>query len=118
MILEYYNLFFAVLLIMVIACLILTLNYYMVYQSNYLEKITAYECGFQPFEDSINSFDIRYYLVAILFLIFDLELMFLLPWIISLPLISLAGYFSMFFFIFLLILGFYYEWLKGGLEWD
>jgi NADH-quinone oxidoreductase subunit A len=79
MISEYFNLIIFLLLVFIISSLILVFNYFIVYQSDYLEKITAYECGFQPFEDSINSFDIRYYLVAILFLIFDLELMFLLP---------------------------------------
>lgn len=79
MIIEYYNLLFFLFLILIIACLIFFLNYCLIYQSNYLEKITPYECGFQPFEESISTFDIRYYLIAILFLIFDLELMFLLP---------------------------------------
>ncbi len=79
MIVEYINLFYFLLIVLTIACLIFLLNYCIVFQSNYLEKITAYECGFQPFEESISTFDIRYYLIAILFLIFDLELIFLLP---------------------------------------
>ena len=79
MILEYYNLAIFLIIIFFIACLILLLNFTIIFQSNYLEKISSYECGFQPFEDSISTFDIRYYLIAILFLIFDLELVFLLP---------------------------------------
>ena len=109
MILEYYNLAIFCLLAALIGFFIFIANFTFIFQSNYLEKISPYECGFQPFEDSISTFDIRYYLIAILFLIFDLELIFLLPWVSALSLISLAGFLSMFFFFFLLVVGFYYE---------
>ena len=85
------------------------LNYIFIYQQVYLEKISAYECGFQPFENSISDFDIRYYLIAILFLIFDLEIVFIVPFLISFNYISLVGFLAMFLFLFLLFIGFYYE---------
>ena len=81
------------------------------------EKISAYECGFQPFSDARSSFDIRFYLVAILFIIFDLEVTFLLPWSICFQSIGDFGFWSMYFFLFLIKIGFYYEWVKGALEW-
>ena len=82
------------------------------------EKLSAYECGFEPFEDSRMEFDVRFYLVAILFIIFDLEIAFLFPWAISLGTIGLYGYISMLVFLFILTIGFIYEWKKGALEWD
>lgn len=81
-------------------------------------KRTPYECGFEPFEDARNVFYIKFYLVGILFLIFDLEVAFLFPWALSLVKISYIGFWSMFFFLFILIIGFYYEWKMGGLEWE
>ena len=82
------------------------------------EKLSAYECGFEPFEDARVKFDVRFYLVAILFIIFDLEVAFLFPWAISLSLIGLTGYFSMMLFLLILTVGFIYEWKKGALEWE
>ena len=82
------------------------------------EKLSAYECGFEPFSDSRIKFDVRFYLVAILFIIFDLEIAFLCPWAISLGNIGLLGFFSMMMFLFILTIGFIYEWKKGALEWD
>ena len=82
------------------------------------EKLSAYECGFTPFEDARVRFDVRFYLVAILFIIFDLEVAFLFPWAITLSSIGLAGYFSMMFFLFILTVGFVYEWKKGALDWE
>ena len=82
------------------------------------EKLSAYECGFEPFSDSRIKFDVRFYLVAILFIIFDLEIAFLFPWAISLGNIGLLGFFSMMMFLFILTIGFIYEWKKGALEWD
>ena len=81
------------------------------------EKLAAYEC-FEAFEDSRLQFDVRFYLVAILFIIFDLEIAFLFPWAISLGSIGLTGYWSMMIFLFVLTIGFIYEWKKGALEWE
>ena len=82
------------------------------------EKLSAYECGFEPFNDSRMEFDVRFYLVAILFIIFDLEIAFLFPWAISLGSIGALGYWSMMFFLGVLTIGFIYEWKKGALEWE
>jgi NADH-quinone oxidoreductase subunit A len=79
---------------------------------------SPYECGFEPFEDSRGRFDVRYYLVAILFIIFDLEVAFLFPWAVSLGNIGLFGFWSMMIFLAVLTIGFVYEWKKGALEWE
>jgi NADH-quinone oxidoreductase subunit A len=82
------------------------------------EKMAAYECGFDAFEDSRRQFDVRFYLVAILFIIFDLEVAFLFPWAVSLGGIGLFGFWSMMVFLAVLTIGFIYEWKKGALEWE
>ena len=82
------------------------------------EKLSAYECGFEAFSDSRMEFDVRFYLVAILFIIFDLEIAFLFPWAISLGSIGAMGFWSMMIFLFILTIGFVYEWKKGALDWD
>jgi len=82
------------------------------------EKLSAYECGFEPFNDSRMEFDVRFYLVAILFIIFDLEIAFLFPWAVSLSQIGLFGFISMMIFLFILTVGFIYEWKKGALDWE
>ena len=82
------------------------------------EKLSTYECGFEPFEGTRMQFDVRYYLVAILFIIFDLEIAFLFPWAISLDGIGLFGVAAMGVFLAVLVVGFIYEWKKGALEWD
>ena len=82
------------------------------------EKLSVYECGFEPFEDSRMEFDVRFYLVAILFIIFDLEIAFLFPWAISLGKIGLFGFVSMMIFLSILTIGFIYEWKKGALDWE
>jgi NADH-quinone oxidoreductase subunit A len=82
------------------------------------DKLSPYECGFEAFEDSRMKFDVRYYLVAILFIIFDLEIAFLFPWAVSLGRIGGLGMAGMGIFLFILIIGFAYEWKKGALEWD
>ena len=82
------------------------------------EKLSAYECGFEPFNDSRMEFDVRFYLVAILFIIFDLEIAFLFPWAISLGKIGVFGFVSMMIFLFILTVGFIYEWKKGALDWE
>ena len=82
------------------------------------EKLSTYECGFEPFDDSRMEFDVRFYLVAILFIIFDLEIAFLFPWAISLGKIGLLGFCSMMIFLLILTVGFIYEWKKGALDWE
>jgi NADH-quinone oxidoreductase subunit A len=82
------------------------------------EKLSAYECGFEAFEDTRARFDVRYYLVAILFIVFDLEIAFLFPWAVSLPQIGPLGLGAMGIFLLILVVGFVYEWKKGALEWD
>jgi NADH-quinone oxidoreductase subunit A len=82
------------------------------------EKLSPYECGFEAFEDSRMKFDVRYYLVAILFILFDLEIAFLFPWAVSLEEIGTFGLVSMLVFLTILVVGFVYEWKKGALEWD
>jgi len=82
------------------------------------EKLSAYECGFEPFNNSRIEFDVRFYLVAILFIIFDLEIAFLFPWAISLSNIGNLGFWSMMIFLLILAVGFIYEWKKGALEWE
>ena len=82
------------------------------------EKLSPYECGFEAFQDSRMKFDVRYYLVAILFIIFDLEIAFLFPWAVVLDQIGLFGFFAMVMFLGILVVGFVYEWKKGALEWE
>ena len=82
------------------------------------EKLSAYECGFEAFGDSRMEFDVRFYLVAILFIIFDLEIAFLFPWAVALGNIGALGFWSMMIFLFVLTVGFVYEWKKGALDWD
>ena len=82
------------------------------------EKLSAYECGFEAFSDSRMEFDVRFYLVAILFIIFDLEIAFLFPWAISLGNLGPLGFWSMMIFLLILTIGFIYEWKKGALDWD
>lgn len=82
------------------------------------EKVSAYECGFDPYEDARNVFDVRFYLVAILFIIFDLEAVFFFPWCVSFSLLNLDGFWGMIDFVFELIVGFLYAWEVGALDWE
>jgi NADH-quinone oxidoreductase subunit A len=87
-------------------------------QKPYPEKLSAYECGFEAFDDARRRFDVRFYLVAILFIIFDLEVAFLFPWAVSLSDVGLFGFLSMVGFLAVLTVGFIYEWCKGALDWE
>jgi NADH-quinone oxidoreductase subunit A len=87
-------------------------------QKPYPDKLSAYECGFDPFDDARRRFDVRYYLVSILFIIFDLEVAFLFPWSVSLSHIGVFGFLSMLAFLAVLTVGFVYEWNKGALDWE
>ena len=82
------------------------------------EKLSAYECGFEAFDDTRSNFDVKFYLVSILFIIFDLEIAFLFPWAVSLSNIGALGFYSMMFFLFILTVGFIYEWRNGALDWE
>ena len=82
------------------------------------EKLSPYECGFEAFEDARMKFDVRFYLVAILFIIFDLEIAFLFPWAVVLDQIGMVGFLAMMVFLGILVIGFIYEWKKGALEWE
>ena len=82
------------------------------------QKLSPYECGFEAFEDARMKFDVRYYLVAILFILFDLEIAFLFPWAVSLDAIGFFGFVAMMVFLLILVVGFVYEWMKGALDWE
>lgn len=114
---EYYKIFIMFIICVILAVLILGLSYILKSKNYNWEKISAYECGFHPFEDSRSTFDVRFYLVAILFIIFDLEITFLFPWSIRFEILHFFGYISMLIFIYILLIGFIYEWKKGALEW-
>ena len=101
-----------------LALVIVTASYIVAKQKPDPEKESPYECGFEPFNDARHQFDVRFYLVAILFIIFDLEVAFLFPWAISLGSIGLLGFWSMMVFLGILTIGFIYEWKKGALEWE
>ncbi|TPW30455.1 NADH-quinone oxidoreductase subunit A [Pararhizobium mangrovi] len=103
---------------LVIALALLTAPFLLAYKSPDSEKLSAYECGFNAFDDARMKFDIRFYLVSILFIIFDLEVAFLFPWAVSFGSIGWFGFWSMMVFLAVLTIGFIYEWRKGALEWD
>ena len=101
-----------------LAAVILLASYLIARQRPDAQKNSAYECGFDAFEDARMKFDVRFYLVAILFVIFDLEVAFLFPWAVTLAETGAYGFWSMFFFLVILTVGFAYEWRKGALEWE
>jgi NADH-quinone oxidoreductase subunit A len=101
-----------------LAAIIVTASFIAARQRPDSEKLSAYECGFDPFDDARGQFDVRFYLVAILFIIFDLEVAFLFPWAVALGDIGLFGFWSMVVFLGVLTIGFVYEWKKGALEWE
>jgi NADH-quinone oxidoreductase subunit A len=103
---------------LVLGLALLVAPFLVAYQQPDPEKLSAYECGFNPFDDARMKFDVRFYLVAILFIIFDLEVAFLFPWAIVFGEIGAYGFWSMMVFLGVLTIGFIYEWKKGALEWD
>jgi NADH-quinone oxidoreductase subunit A len=113
---TYFTLFLCLGLSLLIAWLILFLSYTLAIQTPDPEKTSAYECGFEPFEDARNRFDVRFYIVAILFLIFDIEVVFLFPWATTLGMVGNTAYGVIIFFLILLTLGFIYEVAKGALN--
>ncbi len=103
---------------LVIAIIALTLPQLLADKKPEVDKLKSYECGFDPFGNARGKFNIQFYLVAILFIIFDLEIAFLIPWALVLKDIGQLGFWSMMFFLFVLTIGFIYEWKKGALEWE
>ncbi len=118
MLLEYLPIFIFLVFALIFAGIMLGIGFTFGPHNPDAEKNSPYECGFEAFEDSRMKFDIRYYLVAILFIIFDLEIAFLFPWAIVIHDVGIYGLISMAIFLFILIIGFIYEWKKGALEWD
>jgi NADH-quinone oxidoreductase subunit A len=103
---------------LVIGIALMVAPFLVAYRAPDPEKLSAYECGFNAFDDARMKFDIRFYLVSILFIIFDLEVAFLFPWAVSFGNIGMFGFWSMMVFLAVLTIGFIYEWKKGALEWD
>ena len=118
MLLEYLPILIFLAIAIGLSGVIVLASYIAARQSPDTEKLSAYECGFASFGDARKQFDVRFYLVAILFIIFDLEVAFLFPWAISLGGIGLFGFWSMMAFLGVLTIGFVYEWKKGALEWE
>lgn len=115
---EYSTILIFFLFSAILSTIIFGLSYFVTPQKADQEKVSAYECGFNPFDDARATFDVRFYLVAILFLIFDLEISFLFPWSIVLGNLPILGFWSMIIFLVILTIGFIYEWCKGALEWE
>ena len=115
---QYLSIFIFLLVALLLSFGFIFLNFVFAPKNPDPEKLSTYECGFEPFGDSRMEFDVRFYLVAILFIIFDLEIAFLFPWAISLGNIGSLGFWSMMIFLFVLTVGFIYEWKKGVLDWD
>ncbi len=102
----------------VLSCVIIFLSYFLSDSAPDVEKVSAYECGFDPYEDARNVFDVRFYLVAILFIIFDLEAVYFFPWCVSLSFLNVEGVWGMVDFIVELLAGYYYAWEVGALDWE
>tara|TARA_B100001741_G_C16126106_1_gene402324 strand:+ start:204 stop:575 length:372 start_codon:yes stop_codon:yes gene_type:complete len=115
---EYLSIIIFLFVALILSVGFIAINYLFSPKNPDSEKLSAYECGFEAFSDSRMEFDVRFYLVAILFIIFDLEIAFLFPWAVSLGSIGALGFWSMMIFLFVLTIGFVYEWKKGALDWD
>ena len=118
LLLDYLPVIIFVAIALVIAGALLIAPFLVAFKSPDPEKLSAYECGFNAFDDARMKFDVRFYLVAILFIIFDLEVSFLFPWAVAFREIGLFGFWTMIAFLVVLTIGFIYEWKKGALEWD
>jgi NADH-quinone oxidoreductase subunit A len=115
---DYFPILVFLVIAAVIAIAMVVGAHFAAHQKPYAEKLSAYECGFEAFDDARRRFDVRFYLVAILFIIFDLEVAFLFPWAVSLSEIGIFGFLSMLGFLAVLTVGFVYEWNKGALDWE
>lgn len=115
---EYSILLLYLIIAIFLAILIIGASYFLVRQNPESEKLSAYECGFEPYEDARHGFDVKFCVVAILFIVFDIEIMFLIPWCVSISKLDLLGFWSMIDFLFELGLGFFYVWYVKALEWN
>jgi NADH-quinone oxidoreductase subunit A len=118
LLLEFTKLGVFVIIAIVIVLLIIFLSTYLTTSNPDAQKLSTYECGFEPYEDAKNLFDVRFYLVAILFIVFDLEAVYFFPWAISLNELSSNGFWMMLEFLVELLIGFIYAWKKGALDWE
>jgi NADH:ubiquinone oxidoreductase subunit 3 (subunit A) len=115
---NYFIIFIFLIASLLISILIFSLSFLFIKQKDDLEKLTAYECGFNPYDDARKVFDIKFYLISILFIIFDLEAVYVFPWILTLSSNYSLGFWTMIEFLVELIVGFIYIWLSNALEWD
>ena len=115
---EYLGIFIYLCFAIFLAVLIVMLSYFLVTQSPETEKLSTYECGFEPYGDTRNQFNIRFYIIAILFILFDIEIIFMLPWCVSISQLNLLGFWSMVEFLTELGIGFIYAWCVGAIEWS
>jgi len=118
MLFDYYNLFVLILVSSILAIVLMLLSYIFVIENPDTEKLSTYECGYEPYENSRHIFNIRFFLVAILFVIFDIEMLFLIPWCVSIAKLNLLGFWSTVDFIFELGVGFFYIWYTNSLDWQ
>lgn len=114
---DYFSLFILLIFAIILTAVILCFSYLLTPQFPDSEKLTAYECGFEPYDDSRHIFDVRFCVIAILFVIFDIEMLFLIPWCVSLSKLTILGFWSMIDFLFELGLGFFYIWYVNALDW-
>ena len=115
---EYVIIFIYLLFATILTVLIIGASYFLAKQNPDSEKLSAYECGFEPYEDTRHTFDVKFCVIAILFIIFDIEIMFLIPWCISISKLDLLGFWSMIDFLIELGVGFFYVWYVKALDWD
>jgi NADH-quinone oxidoreductase subunit A len=115
---DYFILFIALLVAILLTIIIIGASYFLAKQNPESEKLSAYECGFEPYEDTRHTFDIKFCIIAILFIIFDIEIMFLLPWCINISKLDLLGFWSMIDFLIELGAGFFYIWYVKALDWE
>ena len=115
---EYFILLFFLVFAIILTVLIIGASYFLAKQNPETEKLSAYECGFEPYEDTRHTFDIKFCVIAILFIIFDIEIMFLIPWSVSVAKLDLLGFWSMIDFLFELGIGFFYVWYVKALDWE
>lgn len=114
---EYLIILIFLLIAIALTIIIIGASYFLARQNPEVEKLSAYECGFEPYEDSRHTFDIRFCVIAILFIIFDIEIMFLIPWCVSISKVDLLGFWSMIDFLIELGIGFFYVWYVKALDW-
>lgn len=113
-----FDLFFFIICILGLCLILLGLGYIIADHNLYYEKTQGYECGFDPFSDAQDPFNVKFYLISILFLLFDIELIFFLPWLVSLEETGFIGFYVIYFFFLILIIGYFYEWRKNCLNWE